>query len=331
MAPRLSVDEKLRALREIRDRGELEQIRIAALKNLGDSCNLVVAEAAKLICDFELAGSESDLLRTWERLIGNSDPIKADKGCVAKAAIAQALGGLEYDDPDFYLAGMNYQQIEPAWPKAEDTAEHVRANCAFALVPSKQLRLVDKLNAFVDYMQGSHSDQMNAAAAIADTGHEMAVPLLRLRLQSGDHDAEVLGVCMAGLLKLAPTSSLSLVTSFLKHRNENVVLETAVALGTSGLPKAVESLIDCCKRAPSGDLQRSLLISIGLTRNPAAIDFLLAQLESGRNTETVLDALKPSCVYEETQNRVRDVLDQINDKKSIAEFERKYGHGKGKQ
>lgn len=325
MAPRISIDERLQRLREIRDQGDVDKIREAALKYLSDSCNLVVAEAARLTSQFQLSGLESALVAAWERLFKHSDPIKVDRGCTAKTVIVEALGLMEYDEPEFYLAGINYHQIEPAWPEAIDTAENVRAGCAFALARSQKMRIVDKLNVFVDYLQGSRIDRVTAAKAIADTRHEMAVPLLRLKLHLGDYNPEVMGICMSGLLDLAPQQSIPLVADFLTNPTESVVLEAAAALGICGRSKAVEALIKFWNRTGEEELQRSLLLSIGLSRDSTAVDFLIAQLESNHHTETILEALKPSCVYQETQNKVRDFLEAKNDKKLIADFERKFG------
>jgi HEAT repeat protein len=322
-----SIEERLRVLREIRDGGDLDKIRDTTRKNLNDKCNLITGEAVKLIGDFELSGFEAELLSLWESLLAHKDPIKADKGCTAKAAIIETLSRLGYDDAEFYLAALKYQQIEPAWPRAEDTAENVRAGSAFALARSRSLRIVDKLNAFVDYMQGTRADRINAARAITDTRHEMAIPLLRLKLLSGDTYAETMGVCMTGLLDLAPDASIPLVADFLTNPTENVVLEAAAALGMCGRPKAVEALIGCWKETGDEEIQRSLLLSIGLSRDPTAISFLISQLGSNQNTEDVLEALKPSCIYEETQNRVRETLRRLGDRMLLADFERKFGKG----
>ena len=311
MPPRPTVDESLRFLREVRTDGNLAKIRETAVKFLTDKTNLIIAEAAKLIGEFELTGLEPELLAAWNRLIDHSDPVKADKGCTAKTAIIEALGSLNHDDSEFYLGAIQYKQMEPGWPHAEDTAENVRAGSAFAIVRSQQLRIVDKLTAFVDYLQGSRADRINAVRAIADTRHESAIPLLRLKLLSGDPETEVMGTCMSGLLDLAPLRSIPLVAEFLTNPTESVVLEAAAALGVCGKPAAVEALINAWRRSGNKDQQRSLLISIGLSRDPSAINFLISQLESRRDVETVLEALKPSCVYEETQRRVREVMKQI--------------------
>lgn len=311
MPPRPTIDERLRFLREIRTDGDLAKIRETAIKNLADKTNLIIAEAAKLVGEFELTGLEPVLLAAWNRLIDHSDPVKADKGCTAKTAIIEALGSLKHDDSEFYLAAIQYKQMEPGWPQSEDTAENVRAGSAFAIARSQQLRIVDKLTPFVDYLQGSRADRINAVKAIADTRHESAIPLLRLKLLSGDDEAEVMGACMSGLLDLAPLRSIPLVAEFLTNPTESVVLEAAAALGVCGKPAAVEALINAWRRTANKDQQRSLLISIGLSRDPSAINFLISQLESRRDIETVLEALKPSCVYEETQRRVREVMQKL--------------------
>ena len=322
MAPRISVEDRIQRLRQIRDEGDLIQIRSVVAKGLVDSTSLVVAESAKIVSELELSGMEPDLLAAWGRLVHAADPIKADKGCTAKAAIIEALGRLNYDQPEFYLTAIVFRQIEPAWPDAEDTAENVRGGSAFALARSQHLRVVDKLIALVNYLQGSRADRINAARAIADTSHESAIPLLRLKLYLGDAEAEVMGVCMSGLMELDPNRSISLVAEFLSNPSENVVLEAAASLGMCGKPAAVEALIAKWNKTGSNDVQRSLLLSIGLSRSTNAVDFLISQLAVNADAESVLEALKPSCIYQETHERVRETLVKLNDKKLLAKFDR---------
>lgn len=326
MPGRVSIDELFRRLRQIRDEGDLTKIRDAVVKSFADHSNLIIAEAAKLIRDFELKGLEPVILATWKRLIEHPDPIKVDKGCTAKTAIIEVLGQSDFDDPDFYLSAIRYEQVEPAWGGDVDTAENVRGGAALALARSQRLRGVDKLNAFVDLLQGSRADRMNAARAIADTGHESAVPLLRLKLLSDHSDLDVMGACMSGLLELAPAASIPLIGGFLKHPTESIVLEAAAALGICGRPKAVELLIAAFGRTANKETMKSLMLSIGLSRDPTAIDFLIGQLETG-DAAAAFQALQPSCVYPETQSRVRTVIDKLGDKKLREAFERKFERG----
>ncbi|WP_397569219.1 HEAT repeat domain-containing protein [Schlesneria sp. T3-172] len=304
MPPRPSIEERLACLREIRSGGDLTQLREAAARHLPDRCNLIVAEAAKIVREFELSGMEPDLLRAWTRLIDGPDPMKADKGCWAKTALIEALAALNYDDPELYQAALTYQQIEPAWPDAIDTAENVRASAAFALARSVRMRTADKLIAFVDYLQGSTFDQVNAVRAMSDTGSESALPLLRMKLRSHGIHSDVAGACMTGLLEMAPTTSIPLVAGFLKSEREELVTEAAAALGSCGKPEAIKSLILAWNRTRDDGLRRSLVLSIGLSRDPSAVDFLIQQLELHHDPDLILNALKPNLVYEEIRLRV---------------------------
>lgn len=322
MAPRVSIDERMRQLHAVNKEGNLDQIREAATKGLNDSCHLIVAESAKIVCERALSSEIPGLIAKWQELIAHSNPIKADKGCAAKTAIIEALRLLDCDEPDVYLAGIRYHQVEPAWPESEDTADNVRASSAFAIAISRRIRIVDKLNAFIDLLQGSRSDRINAVKAIIETGNEAAIPVLRLKLHAGDFEIEVLGICMSGLLELAAAPSIPFIAQFLGNPSELVVCEAAAALGQCGQPAAIEALVAASKRCRDPEIQRSLLLSIGLSRDPAAIDFLIAQLEKERFAATVLEALKPSCVYESTRVRVRQALDNLDDDELSTEFDR---------
>lgn len=323
MPNRLTVDERLIQLRELARLEDHSKILAAVIQSLADKSNLIVAQGAKIAYDLELRGTETALVAAWNRLIKHPEPIKADKGCHAKAAIIQALGQFDYDNPDLYLEGLGYEQEEPAWQKPEDTAENVRAGCAFALARSRSLRIVDKLNAFVDYLlSDQRADRLNACQAIADTGHESAIPLLRMKLLQGSDFPDVLGNCMSGLLCLNAKSSIPLVATFLEHVNEQVIAEAAVALGTCGLPEAVNLLIARYQRASSDDLRRSVLISIGLSRDAVATDFLISQLTTDAPIDAVLQALKPACLYDETRRKVRQILESANDIPNLKKFDR---------
>ena len=325
MAARLSVEERIRQLHEVRQRSNVDEIRSAAEKAMKDSSNVVVQDAAKLMGEFELSDLEPLLLAVWKRLIEQSDPIKADKGCRAKTAIVEALGKLNYDEPDFYLSAIAYRQLEPAWGSPEDTAESIRAACACSLAVSRKLRAVDKLNALVDLLQGTRGDRINSLKAMVDTGNEMAIPLLRLKLLAGDAETEVVGACMSSLLSLAGDSSVELIGKYLAHFDTNHVIEAAAALGAYGRPKAIEAMIAAFGRVKDKELQQTLLFSIGMSRDPCAIEFLINQLQSDSLGGTALDALKPACVYNDTRDQVHEIRKSIGNRSLLAQFERKFG------
>ena len=326
MAARMSIDERMRLLHSINREGNLDQIREIAAKSLDDSSHLLVAEAARIIGERNFHSETPKLLAKWNELVSHSNPIKVDKGCAAKSAIVEALRLLEYDESELYLAGIGYHQIEPAWPESIDTAENIRATCALAISTSRHMRIVDKLNTLVDLLQGSHSDRVHAARAIIGTGNEAAIPLLRLKLHAGDQDLEVLGICMSGLLELSLAPSIPFVAQFLANPSELVVCEAAAALGQCGHPLAVQSLIASSKRCRDQEIQRSLLLSIGLSRDSTAVEFLISQLENERLAQLALEALKPACVYEQTRSRVRAALAKIDDDVLSSTYERTFGH-----
>ena len=312
---RESVEERLRRVSGLRSEADLAAVRAGLLKALADSSNLVVAEAAAIVGELELAGFEEALVAAWKRLLVGPDVSTktcVDKGCTGKEAIIGALGRLNFDDRDFLLAGMAYQQMEPGWPKAEDTAVNVRGGCAFALARSQQMRAVDKLVTFVGLMQRPHrADRVHAAQAIADVGVEYAKPLLQLKLLSGDAEAEVLGACMSGLLRLDPAWAVPVVARFLDDPHEQVLLEAAAVLGESGRPEAVEALLAKLPRLRDRELRQSLLVSLGLSREPKAINFLIAQVATNQpEAEFALRALKPAAVYPELRTRIRDAVSQ---------------------
>ncbi len=310
MPARPSIDGRLRRVRGLRDESDHAALRAAVSKSLTDSSNLVVAEAAKIVGDMQLSGFEPELLRTFERLL--IDPIKSDKGCRGKSAVVEALNRLEFDDVEFFLRGMNYEQVEPAWPSSEDAAVAVRGGCAFGLAASRQVRAVTKLTNLVDLLQRpGRLDRIHAVQAIAQCGGEPAIPLLRLKLLSGDAEAEVIGACMAGLLRLAPAESFAIVVRHLDSPDESTVIEAAAALGECGNPEAVEALIARAGRNRDRELLEPLLASIGLSRAPRAIDYLISRIAADESeAEIALRALRPACVYAETRERVKAAVEK---------------------
>jgi HEAT repeat protein len=312
---RESIDERLRRVSALRNEDDLAVVRAGLLKGLADPSNLVVAEAAAIVGELELSGFEAALLAAWKRLLVDpevSTKTYLDKGCTGKNAIIETLGRLNFDDPEFLLAGLAYEQKEPGWPESEDTAVNMRGGCAFALARSRQMRAVDKLVQFVELMQRKlRLDRVHAAQAIADVGVEYAKPLLQLKLLSGDAEAEVLGACMSSLLRLDATWAIPVVARFLNDPNEQVLLEAAAALGETGRAEAVEALLAKLQRTRDRELRQSLLMSLGLSRETKAIDFLIAQVATNQpEAEYSLRSLKPASTYPEIRSRVGNAIAQ---------------------
>ena len=118
MAKRLSVDEKLSAVRQLRDRPSSPALTSELRSSLGDKSNLIVAAAAAIVSD----QNHNDLPPNWRRpSIVALWTLKNDKLCRGKIAVIQALDKLEHERTDIFLRAAKHVQLEPVWGGSEDT------------------------------------------------------------------------------------------------------------------------------------------------------------------------------------------------------------------
>src|SRR4029077_234430 len=133
------------------------------------------------------------------------DPIENDKTCAGKTAIVRALNALDFQEPEVFLAGIRHVQLEPAWGGAQDTAAELRADCAMAVVrlghPRANILLTDLL------ADSERVVRIAAAQALAASGSNASLLLLRLKARLGDRDPEVTGECLTGLMRHEPQES----------------------------------------------------------------------------------------------------------------------------
>jgi len=145
---------------------------------LCDASNFVVEQAAKVAREHTLSELVPDLVSAYHRFL--NDGVDCDKGCRAKLAIVEALLPLDFEEPDFWLAGMQYRQQEPVWNGSIDTATDLRGVCAFGLVRSRLIAPSDLLIALTDLLADSEFvARAHAARAIAAAGLPGSAALLR--------------------------------------------------------------------------------------------------------------------------------------------------------
>jgi len=125
-----SFDEKLNRLRALGDVPEGQAVH-ELRKFLADDNAFFLGEAAKLTKSLELRQLEPDLVQACKKLLSREI---ADRGCIAKRMILDALVTFEAHVPDVYLLGLKYIQMEHSFGPPEDTAGSVRGLCAHALV-----------------------------------------------------------------------------------------------------------------------------------------------------------------------------------------------------
>ena len=276
MAARLSLEDKLAALRAIRDAEPSESHKSELKRYLGDRSNLVVATAATLAAEgafLELAG---DMEAAFDRFL--VDPVKNDKLCRAKIAIVQALDKLEHLKRDVFEKAARCIQLEPAFGAPVDTAVPLRGAAIFALA---RIGGSDYHCLLVDALTDTEKDvRIAAAQALAYVGTEAAGLVLRLKARLGDADPDVFSDCLSGLLTIGPEANLDFVCEFLRPTDPPRCEAAALALGKTKLPAALEALKSCSQRSYEKTLRNQILLAISMMRLPAAIDFLLELVAS---------------------------------------------------
>ncbi len=290
MGNRLSLDDKLAAIRRLREE-ELSAEHQSQLKRaIGDRSNLVVAAAAALVGERALVELAPDLEAAFDRFVVN--PVKDDKLCRAKIAIVQALDKLEHQNPEVFHKAATYVQFEPVWGGEEDFAGPLRAAAIIALARIGGSGVVTLL---VDSLTDPQKDvRIAAALALGYVGTTSAGLLLRLKARIGDRDSEVLSECLSGLLAVDPKENLPFVSQFLETGDVARGEAAAIALGKSRLPGAFDALKSCWQRSSSPGLRQQVLLAIAMLRLPVAIDYLLELLasDSESNAQQALSVLK---------------------------------------
>jgi hypothetical protein len=291
MAKRASTEDKLAVLRELGQEPISEGTRKALEKALKGANNILVAEAAKVVGKLGMEELIPDLLKAFDRFLDN--PLKRDKGCLAKEAIIEALDNLEYDEKAIFLQGIQYFQVEPAYLRPVDTAAILRGKCAFALVRIGCSHVVFEL---VELL-ADPEPQARIAAVKALTGisSDISEPLLRLKAKQGDEDHQVVAECLLALMQVNPENSMSFVEGFLgiddlsELSNRALILAeiAALAIGESRLEKAFEILQRYRGKSINPDFQDMLLMPMALTRLEGAFDYLIDVIENGHKQSAV--------------------------------------------
>jgi HEAT repeat protein len=309
MAKRPTLEEKIARLKKLRDEPHTPAARAELAKALADRSNYVGSRAAEIVGTFGLRELVPDLLAAFERWL--VDPVKTDPQCLGKNAVAEALVKLGHDEAAFYRRGMCHFQPEPGWGKPQDSAAHLRGTCAIGLVQSSCGDFLDVLNRLVDLLADPEKQaRVDAARAFGGLGRREAIPLLRLKVLSGDEEAEVIGACLAALLSLDAKAMVPFVAESLASPDPNVALEAAAALGECKEPAAFEALKACWQKHYDAEFKRSLLLSMGLARQPAALEFLLALIhtEPAATAADALAALYPYRFQPQARERAEEAV-----------------------
>ena len=317
------VDAHLRRLAGLSDEPTTPSLCDELRRCLSSASNLVIGKAVEIIGERELTEFAAELAELLRQLM--SLPTEAatqrDQGCVAKIAVIDTLARLGHDDPDLFLTGMKYVQFDPGWPSS-DSGVNVRGASALALARSWRIGVNEKLIAMTELLNDlERSGRVHAVHAIAEVGHECVIPLLRVKAQCGDGEPEVIGACFSALLRIAKQDAIAFVAGYLSCGGP-VAVEAAASLGESGLPPAIQILIQFWSHTDDPSFKDDLLSSLGLSRHPAAIEFLISKLNPvTKFSEPALRALAPLRFYPDVRERIRATVQSANHRRIQAMFD----------
>ncbi len=319
--PVRNVERELEALTELRACKSQESHARELRKALGDKVNVIVAKAAKLTAEMQIATLIPALCAAFERLL--IDPLKTDPKCWAKEAIAKALKDLGHAESAIFLKGVQHVQLEPVWGGEEDTATGVRATCALALLQCTDLTREDKLWHVMRLLtETSPPLRKDAAVALESLEGREAALLLRMKARMGDLDSTVTGQIFESLLRIEGQPAVPFVVEFLRATSAEVREEAALALGASRLEAAVAALKNAfTQKHPLLDCE-VLFRALSISRHDEAVQFLLEVVRSRRPTEAVgaLDALK---LYQDS-SEIRDKITEAVAGRPESEIHREF-------
>ena len=312
-------DEQLAALdslRQLPPEACIEPLR----KALEHRNNFVVGKAADLVREFQLAQLTPELLVAFDRFLqcsNKENPVKTDPQCWAKNALSRALAAFEHQDAAVFLRGLRHIQLEPVWGGSSDTAGTLRATCALALVQCRSLVDADLLAHLVELLADKDKAvRAEVVRAIEQVGSPSSVLLLRLRaiLGSGlnsrkpDEEPEVLGACYSGILRLEGASAIPWVSRFLVSADDSAA-EAALAIAGTHSPRGFEVLRERFTKEADPWFCSVLLSAIALTRQDAALEFLLDLVRSeSLQAEAAIEAILRAMPSVEITKRLEELV-----------------------
>jgi HEAT repeat protein len=298
MTGKKAFEQRVAALDALRESSEHD--RVDALRRaLGDRNNFLVAKAADLVREWDLKQLTPELLTAFERFFEKAD--KTDPQCWAKNAISRALAAFEYQEAGIFLRGTHHIQLEPVWGGRSDTAGNLRANCALALVQCRSVSETDLLAHLIELLADKDKAvRTEVVRAIEQVGSPSASLLLRLRAVLGADEPEILGACYGGILRIEGVSAIPWVSRFLSSADDSAA-EAALALAGTHSPEGFKVLRQCFDEAKDSWWRSVLLSAIALTRQDAALEFLidLVRRES-LDAEGAIEAILRSGPSDET-------------------------------
>jgi HEAT repeat protein len=215
-------------------------------------------------------------------------------------------------------------QLEPVWGGSADAAVELRGICAAGLARTNYPQVTWELAHLL--ADPDPSARMAAARAVAHAGRDEGAALLAMKIRLGDKEPAVTAECLAALLRLAPAKGVDVAAGYLDHPDDELRMAALMALGESRRPEALKLLkqryeaeLNVAKRGP-------LLLPIALTRQPDAIEFLIAIVDEERPAAAAeaVAALATFRGDDTVRARVEGIVNDRNEADLRAAFEKHF-------
>jgi hypothetical protein len=298
-------DPSQEALDEVRamEHGESSDASIARLRKLlGHRSNHVVGRAAQLAGKWKAEDAIPELLAAFERFVAS--PVKLDPGCIAKQPIIEALCALNHNDPEIFLLAARHVQREPGFTdgdpdqwkppiarrqwkepealksKEDDTAATLRGTAGDGLLGCGYTDTHFVLASLLfDAESRTRRIAMESLVGAAAYSSEL---LIRAALLAGEPEGDIFSMGIQGLMAINAERSLPFVREFLSNPDVSVAEEAALAIGEARLPESFPTLRAAWDLPTWSESRTLLLLPMALTRDDAALDFLMELIQEGQ-------------------------------------------------
>jgi len=321
MAKSASLEVRIAEVAALADSVESPDTRRQLRKHLASKASPIVARAAQIVAKIENHDFGPDLGQAFHRFL--IDPIKTDKGCMAKCAIVKALLAANCDDEELFRKGVKHVQLEPTWGGRADTAAPLRALCGLGLV---QVGARDAMDELAVLLADKEADaRIGAASALGYCGLS-ATALLRFKVLTGDEESAVLAECLTSLMKVAPDDSFSFIANFVHPEYPSLYEHAALTLAESRLPGIFELLREKWTTTFDREFKKTLLLPVAITRSEEAKDFIISVIEDGEiaMATAAINALRIFGDDEILRSRLESAIDGPNKAQLLAVVRREF-------
>ena len=233
--------------------------------------SLVVGRAAEVAAELGL-DLATELVAAFARVAAAED----DRECMAADAVLRAMAKLGIVAPETYLTALRMRRMVKVIDGYVDLAAPLRAHAAMALVETGFSSALEEVAPML--ADAEASVRTAAAEALGVHGGSGAAAVLLLKLSVGDQNSDVLGACLAGLLRVDIDRYLSTVASYLAVGDTRLVELAALALGETHAPPAFTALRDALNTVPRSAVA-TVFLALALLRHEQATTHLLETAE----------------------------------------------------